>query len=97
MTRKKYINVAKLRACCEAGCKAVEMEHYFGLSRENLRTRMRELGIELQRKSGGTYAPKPHDVLHADKVQLIRERDMLRIEVEILRKERRKLIEEGKL
>jgi hypothetical protein len=78
-----------------AGCKNNDVAAYLGIALETLRAHQRRLGLPPLKTKGASYAPKAKDVIEADKIELIRERDMLRIEVEILRKERSKLIEEG--
>ena len=87
----------KIALMHQAACKNAEAARYLGIGPETLRKRQRALGLGPRRSNAGVYAPKPEDVCEADRIALIRERDMLRTEVEILRAERSKLIKEGKL
>jgi hypothetical protein len=86
-----------IERCHQAGCKNNDVAAYLNIGTEALRVRQRKLGLPPLKTQGVSYAPKARDVIETDKIDLIRERDMLRIEVEILRKERSKLIEEGAL
>jgi hypothetical protein len=86
-----------IERCHQAGCKNNDVAAYLNIGTESLRVRQRKLGLPPLKTQGVSYAPKARDVIETDKIDLIRERDMLRIEVEILRKERSKLIEEGVL
>jgi hypothetical protein len=84
-----------IERCHQAGCKNVDVAQYLGMAVETLRLHQRRLGLPPLKTQGSSYAPKAKDVIETDKLEIIRERDMLRVEVEILRKERSKLIEEG--
>jgi hypothetical protein len=86
-----------IERCHQAGCKNVDVAAYLGMAVETLRLHQRRLGLAPLKTQGSSYAPKAKDVIETDKIDLIRERDMLRIEVEILRKERSKLVKEGAL
>jgi hypothetical protein len=83
--------------CHQAGCKNNDVAAYLGMAVETLRLHQRRLGLPPLKTQGPSYAPKAKDVIETDKLEIIRERDMLRIEVEILRAERQKLIKESVL
>lgn len=82
----------------KAGCKNTDVARYLGLSKARLMSLQRALGLPPRPPTGSSnWTPAPEHILLPDYLAVLRERDMLRADVDILRAERARLIKEGKI